>query len=118
MGLYGPVERLPAFPDHVDLIEIARVARALEGKLTETQIADLKRLIEDWLREWPTSVLETPADAWSLGGSPTSAYVTLCAQRQLALLERVIPALNLEVKPAQKIRLIGLAWIPLRNPSE
>jgi anaerobic selenocysteine-containing dehydrogenase len=70
MGLYGPVERLPEFPDHVDLIEVAdaehpfRLATSparnfLNSSFTETPTSRKK--------EVRPQLLIHPADAAALG---------------------------------------------------
>jgi anaerobic selenocysteine-containing dehydrogenase len=70
MGLFGPIERLPEFPDHVDLIEVADAAHPfrlatsparsyLNSSFTETP-SSIKR-------EGRPELLIHPADADALG---------------------------------------------------
>jgi hypothetical protein len=96
----------------------SRLVQALDADLTETQRTDLKQLLQDWLRGWPASVLDTPADEYSLGGSPTAAYVTSCGARQISLLERITPALRLSGKSVEKVRGYQFAWVLLRTPDQ
>jgi RNA polymerase sigma-70 factor (ECF subfamily) len=102
-----------------DLLSAAvqqRILGTLQATLDDAQRTDLARLVDSWLHALPADMVERPADAYALQGSPTSAYVTACAAREVSLLQQVVPTLRLDAAAQEKLRSYTISWVLLRQP--
>ncbi len=91
-----------------------RLPAQIEVTLTDAQMDELRRLVAEWLREWPADALSAEADALSLAGMSDTRQVTAVAQREVALLERFGPTMGLDDAGVRRVRAFALVLVPLR----